>query len=118
MRFLVDECTGPAVAHWLLRNHHEVFSVYESARGLDDESVLEKALAEDWILITNDKDFGERVFRDHRPHRGVIFMRLEDERSSSKIEALRKLLEHHADRLRDQFVVISETYVRFARPCP
>ncbi len=33
MRFLVDECTGPAVAHWLHEQNHEVFSVYEESRG-------------------------------------------------------------------------------------
>ena len=43
MRFLVDECTGPAVAKWLQRSHHDVFSVYDKARGLDDESIIEKA---------------------------------------------------------------------------
>ena len=42
MRFLVDECTGPAVARWLRRLHHDVFSVYDEARGLDDESIIEK----------------------------------------------------------------------------
>lgn len=34
MRFLVDECTGPAVARWLRNQQHEVFSVYEEARRL------------------------------------------------------------------------------------
>lgn len=28
MRFLVDECTGPAVARWLREQSHEVFSVF------------------------------------------------------------------------------------------
>jgi hypothetical protein len=27
MRFLVDECTGPAVAQWSRAQKHEVFSV-------------------------------------------------------------------------------------------
>lgn len=36
MRFLVDECTGPAVARWLREQKHEVFSVYEEARGAED----------------------------------------------------------------------------------
>lgn len=27
MRFLVDECTGPAVARWLREQKHEAFSV-------------------------------------------------------------------------------------------
>ena len=34
MRFLVDECTGPAVAEWLREQKHDVFSVYDEARGL------------------------------------------------------------------------------------
>ena len=33
MRFLVDECTGPAVARWLREQSHDVFSVFEEARG-------------------------------------------------------------------------------------
>jgi predicted nuclease of predicted toxin-antitoxin system len=49
MRFLVDECTGPAVARWLREQEHTVFSVYEEARGIDDESVIAKAFAENWI---------------------------------------------------------------------
>ena len=35
MRFLVDECTGPSVAEWLRNQKHEVFSVFEEARGMD-----------------------------------------------------------------------------------
>ncbi len=58
MRFLVDECTGPAVAHWLRGQPHEVFSAYEDARGMRDEDVLAKTFSEGWIVITNDKDFG------------------------------------------------------------
>jgi len=115
MRFLVDECTGPAVARWLKRQGFEVFSVYDEARGIDDEEVLQKAFAGNWILVTNDKDFGNKVFRERRPHRGVIFLRLDDERSSSKIETLRRLLEEYSDRLADRFVVVTEEQVRFAR---
>lgn len=62
---------------------HEVFSVYEEARGIDDEEVIQKAFAENWILITNDKDFGEKVYREQHPHKGVVLLRLEDEQSSN-----------------------------------
>jgi predicted nuclease of predicted toxin-antitoxin system len=55
MRFLVDECIGPAVAEWLRSLHHDVFSVYDEARGLDDESLIQKADSENYILITEDK---------------------------------------------------------------
>jgi predicted nuclease of predicted toxin-antitoxin system len=115
MRFLVDECTGPAVAAWLRSQNHEVFSVYDEARGLDDDDVIHKAFVENWILITNDKDFGEKVYREYHPHHGVVFMRLENERTIMKIKTLNQLLENYADRLTDNFIVVTETKVRFAR---
>jgi predicted nuclease of predicted toxin-antitoxin system len=63
MRFLVDESTGPAVAKWLRERGLEVFPVYDESRGMEDMHVIEKAFQEDWILVTNDKDFGEKVYR-------------------------------------------------------
>ena len=115
MRFLVDECTGPALARWLRECGHDVSSVYEEARGLDDTRVLEKAVAEDRVLITNDKDFGEMIFHAGKPHRGVVLLRLEDERSANKIAVLKRLLVHHADCLEDNFTVATESTVRVIR---
>jgi predicted nuclease of predicted toxin-antitoxin system len=115
MRFIVDECVGPAVALWLAQLDHDVFSVFDDSRGIDDDEILELAVKEDWIIVTSDKDFGEKIFRDRREHRGVVLLRLTDERSASKIATLQKLLESHADKLAGQFVVVSERQVRFAR---
>ena len=115
MRFLVDECTGPKVAQWLRDQGHEVFSVYEEARGLDDSAILSKAFSENWILMTNDRDFGEKVFRELHPHRGVVFLRLSDEGPAAKIDAIRRLLESYADQLPDRFVVVTEFQVRFSQ---
>jgi predicted nuclease of predicted toxin-antitoxin system len=115
MRFLVDECTGPAEARWLFQEGHEVFSVFQEARGMGDDDLIDKACTEGWILITNDKDFGEKVFRDQREHKGVILLRLVDERVANKIATLERLLAGYADRLAHSFVVAAETQVRFAR---
>ena len=115
MRFLVDECTGPELAAWLQVKGHEVFSVFDSARGMDDDAIVQKAYSENWILITNDKDFGEKVYREQRFHHGVILLRLDDERGSVKISVMRQLLVNHAERLPDQFVVVTENNVRFAK---
>ena len=115
MRFLVDECTGPSVARYLREIGHTVFSVYEQARGLKDAEIMLKAFQEDWIVITNDKDFGEKVYRENYPHKGVILLRLEDERSDNKITVLKTFLAHYQDKLADNFVVITEDQVRFAK---
>ncbi len=115
MRFLVDECTGPAVAHWLEQQSHDVFSVYERARGIDDDRVLEIAQVEGRILITNDRGFGEKCFRERRLHHGVVFLRLANERATNKIHVLEQLLNQHSDAIGNQFVVVTETRIRFAK---
>jgi predicted nuclease of predicted toxin-antitoxin system len=112
MRFLVDECTGPAVAEWLREQGYEAFSVFDEAQGMADETVLSKAFDENWILITNDRDFGEMIFREGREHKGVVFLRLSDERSANKIEVLRQLLTGYIEKLPNQFVTVTETKVR------
>lgn len=115
MRFLVDESTGPRVAEWLSEQGYEVFSVYESARGVDDDVIVQKAFSENWILITNDKDFGEKVYRERKPHHGIVLLRLDDERAQVKIEVLERLLANYADRVAEQFVVVTEKSIRFAK---
>ena len=115
MRFLVDECTGPAVARWLRGQKHEVFSVFDQARGVDDDAIIKKALEENWILLTDDKDFGDKVYRDGRLHRGVILLRLEDERPASKIRVLSRLLGTYSNRVPESFIVVNEKQVRFAK---
>lgn len=115
MRFLVDENTGVVVARWLRERNHEVFSVYEEARGTDDDTILQKAIDESWILITCDKDFGEKVYRERKLHRGVVLLRLDDERNANKINALQRLLDAYIEQLPNNFVVVTEQQVRFAR---
>ncbi len=112
MRFLVDECTGHAVAKWLKDNGHDVFSVYDESRGLDDESIINKADSENFIIITNDKDFGEFVFRSGKKHKGIILLRLSDERPKNKIFILQTLLKSHSDKLAGNFTVVTERTVR------
>jgi predicted nuclease of predicted toxin-antitoxin system len=102
------------VAAWLRDQGHEVFSVHDEAPGLADSQVLQKAAEEGWLLITNDRDFGELVFREQRRHHGVILLRLQDERSVSKIATLSRLLEGFGSQISGRFVVVSETTVRFA----
>ena len=112
MRFLVDECTGPAVANWLRQLNHDVISVFDEIKGADDREVIQKASEQNRILITNDKDFGELVFREKKPHKGVILLRLEDERAVNKIAVLKDLLEKYENSLSGHFIVVTESTVR------
>lgn len=115
MRFLVDECTGPAVARWLRNQGHDVVSAYDQARGADDNTLLDIAVREDRVLVTNDKDFGEIVFRSRRPHRGIILLRLEDERAKNKIAVLSGVLSHTtAISIQGHYLVATETSLRIS----
>lgn len=113
MKFIVDECTGFLVANWLRELGYQVFSVYEEARGAIDKKLLEKAVAENWIIITNDLDFANKIYRESRPHRGVIFLHLENQLAANKIETIARLLTTYPELISDRFVVITETQVRF-----
>ena len=114
MKFMVDECVGPKVAKWLKEQGFQVFSVYEEARGASDDQLIEKANTEGWILITADKDFGTKVYREKKLHKGIILLRLTDERSNQKIIVLEKLIKEYKDKLTGSFVVATEKRVRFA----
>jgi predicted nuclease of predicted toxin-antitoxin system len=57
---------------WLTEQGHDIFSVFDAARGISDREVLPRAVSERRILVTTDKDFGEMIFRQGRMHTGVI----------------------------------------------
>ena len=116
MRFIVDECSGPLVAEHLKKEGHIVFSVYEEARGIDDEKVLRLAFEGDYILITNDKDFGDLIFRLKMKHKGVILLRLEDERATNKIKILDGVLKKYSNNIKANFCVVTEKTVRVIEP--
>jgi predicted nuclease of predicted toxin-antitoxin system len=114
MRFLVDECTGPAVARWLKDNGHVVVSVYDECRGWNDTMILGKAYKEDYILITNDKGFGTLIFQQKIPHHGVILLRLDDELPANKIDVIKRVFLLHGDLLHNRFTVASEKTIRIS----
>jgi hypothetical protein len=55
------------------------------------------------------------VYREKHPHNGIVLLRLADERSEIKIETMKMLLSKHINRLKDNFVVVTETKIRFAK---
>ena len=109
---MVDECAGPGVAQWLTALEHDVISIYPDSHGLDDVSILDWAVAENRILVTCDKDFGELVYLRRQPHTGIVLLRLGDETTNSKIAVLRDLLDQFTHLLEGNFVVATESRVR------
>jgi predicted nuclease of predicted toxin-antitoxin system len=115
VKFVVDECTGPKVAKWLRQEGHDVISIFDDARGADDDRVLELAYNDGRVLVTSDKDFGELVFREKRPHHGIVLLRLIDQSAANSIAALERLFQA-GHPLVDQFIVVTESGIRVANP--
>ncbi len=112
MQFIVDESAGVAVVEYLRSIGQDVLAVGETMRQADDTDILARAVDEGRILITNDKDFGELVFRSGRAHPGVLLLRLRNEASANRVRVVRSVIQRYADRLPNHFVVATESTVR------
>ena len=90
---------------------HDVLSASESAPNASDAELLALALAEQRILITEDKDFGELTFVRRLPHPCII--RFTDMPVAEKAAAMRRLLQDHAHELHDgQMIVVTRSRLR------
>jgi predicted nuclease of predicted toxin-antitoxin system len=115
MRFLIDESVDFRLAGFLASRGHDVTTIIRDYRpGMPDREVLAVAIAEGRILVTNDRDFGELVFRRQLPHSGVILLRLS---STALHDAERRLARVIADHEPDlgEFLVVSDRGLRIRR---
>jgi len=87
--------------------------VLEKKPGIPDDEVLLDAYNEGRILLTEDKDFGELVYRLKKPSRGIILIRIDVKQRHIKWARLKKLIENYEDRLAGHFVVIDSQKFRF-----
>ena len=115
MRFLVDESTGAAVAQFLREQGHEVVVVAEVMPQAKDVAILRKAVDKKLIVVTNDKDFGDLVFRSGEEHAGILLLRLRDESAANRVHVVKQVLEKHADEIDGNFVVATESHTRIRK---
>lgn len=83
------------------------------SKALDDMSIFRIAQEENCILLTNDRDFGEIVFRQKLAPSGIILFRIKGQDSKEKVKLLKKLLVSHGDKLMNHFTVITRRKFRF-----
>lgn len=92
MNFVADESLDGAVIRAVGAIGHQVLSIIETEPGISDLAVLDRAFAGHAILMTEDKDFGELVYRRGLPHFGVVLVRLDgcpsDEKAGIVINAI------------------------------
>ena len=111
-------CVEQPVVEALRAAGHDVVALTEGPRGLTDDEILHRAEAESRALVTNDKDFGELVFRLRRTAAGVVLLRLATEDGVRKAERLTQVMPTVQTRLAGHFGVVTDQRVRLRPPPP
>jgi predicted nuclease of predicted toxin-antitoxin system len=112
-KFLADANVERGIVELLRSMGFEVKWVADLGRSIEDEQVLRLAEEEARILITNDKDFGDFVFRQRREVCGLILFRVKGQDTSVKVELMKKLLEENKDKLKGRLIVVTRDRFRF-----
>ena len=87
-----------------------VYSIAEEVPSITDKSVLSIAFEKNALLITEDKDFGELVFRLQLPHRGILLIRIEE--AEYKISSVVAAIKQHYGEMINKFSVINSNKLR------
>ena len=70
------------------------------------------ARVEGCLLVTADKDFGELVFREGLPHRGVLLVRLLEHQVEGNVEMASNAIATHGEKLEGKFSVLDRQSLR------
>ena len=112
MNLLADECCDGGLVEALREDGHDVLYAAESLAGSPDDEVLARASQDDRIVLTEDRDFGELVYRLRLPARGVVYLRFAVEDREDKVLRARWLFREVGVRLVGSFVVVEADRVR------
>jgi len=92
-----------------------VTAVSDVAGGLPDERVLEMAVQETAVLLTEDKDFGRYVYSEGRATGGVIFVRYPARFRADLPRVVLELVAQRGETLVGKFTVVQLGRIRIRR---
>jgi predicted nuclease of predicted toxin-antitoxin system len=116
VKFVADENVSGAVINRLRSEGHEVWSASEHMAGAADPFVLQTSVRLGALLLTEDKDFGELVYRLGAESGGVLLIRLRGLTPARKAAAVAAVVGEHGERLMGTYAVISPGLVRIRTP--
>lgn len=116
MRFLLDVGVGRATEKALKADGHDVASMLEDGQSATDKEILQRAVAEDRIVVSVDLDFGEYVVRRRLSHRGVLVLRMDDANGQQKADATRWIVLTAGKKLYRHLAVFHNGRLRIGHP--
>lgn len=117
MRFLVDQAVSWQVARDLTALGHDAVHTRDLALSqADDETILERARAEQRVIITQDTDFGGLLAMSGAAYPSVILIRMRDGRPAAQARALAENLPRlESDLQQGAVVVVQDEAIRIRR---
>ncbi len=115
MKLLADEGIDKPIVDRLRQTGFDVHYILETNPGAEDELILSISNSEERILLTQDKDFGELVYRLHSSHSGVILIRLAGLSPNIKAEIVSKMLSEHRSELQNAFTILQPNAMRIRK---
>jgi predicted nuclease of predicted toxin-antitoxin system len=112
VKFLFDVGVGVAAERWLAVQGHDVKAVRDLNPSMPDIDILDLAAAEQRLVVTMDKDFGELVYRSRRAHAGVLLLRLEAATAAEKVAVLEIIVTQHLATIEGNFAVYQNGRLR------
>jgi predicted nuclease of predicted toxin-antitoxin system len=112
VRLLVDISAGLSVTEALRRLGHDAADVRERDPRMEDVDILAWAVAEQRLVVTMDKDFGELVYRSGHSHAGVLLLRLDAMRTAGKVQIVEAIFQQFGDQLPGRFAVYQDGRLR------
>jgi predicted nuclease of predicted toxin-antitoxin system len=109
LRILADESVEGEIVAYLRAEGHDVAYVPETSAGIHDDEVLAMANAQDRVLLTEDKDFGDLAFFYGDRSSGIVLLRAHGVGTDAKAGAVAEVLEEYEGELRGDpphFVVV------------
>ena len=106
MKFLTDVNASGILAGWLESMGHDVVQVSTKDPRMTDDEILSWAVRENRIIVTTDDDFEEMIWRERRPHHGVL--RLENLPRTERKTLLEETLKQHRQDLESGAIVIAQ----------
>lgn len=98
-QFLADESCDALIVRTLRALGYDVVYIAEVAPSQSDENILAQGNREERIVVTEDRDFCELVFRDAKPTYGVVLVRIPVPHRLRKADRITELVENHLDEL-------------------
>jgi predicted nuclease of predicted toxin-antitoxin system len=109
---LADENIDRLIIEALRRNGFEVQSIKENTPGISDERIVEFSTNQPWVILTNDKDFGNWVFAHNRKNISVVFLRYMFPDRTKMIDLVVKLFQDHYESLQGKFTTVTVKKIR------